>query len=70
MEYSFILTSLFFGVFVGYLIGLLHRHRLERSNDKLKATLVKKDQHIANLEAFLELSSASIEVSNIENTQK
>jgi len=50
MEYSLILTSLFLGVFLGYLIGLLHRHRLERSNDKMKATLVKKDGYIADLE--------------------
>ena len=51
---SFILTSLVFGVFLGYLIGLLHRHRLERSNDKMKATLVKKDNYIWELEKQVE----------------
>jgi len=53
MEYL-IIGIFFFGVFLGYLIGLLHRHRLERSNDKLKATLVKKDLYIAELEKQVE----------------
>ena len=48
------LTVILLGVFLGYLIGLIHIHRLERSNDKLKATLVKKDLYISELESQID----------------
>ena len=40
------------GLFIGFILDLSTIKRLYKSNDKLKATLVKKDFEIAKLEKY------------------
>ena len=61
MEYLIIGLFMLLCVFVGFYISVEYVKALERSNDKLKATLVKKDLYIDELEKQVEFY---IEITN------